>query len=137
MLFLLLTGSRRIGGACHLLSDQPGRIEVSEHVFDALFVILIIVIFALFKAAIVLVINILASMLELAIPSLLEHSNFLFTEVEPTLQFGTLLDAFLIKPLGFFILRTVHFVQLLLSDVLQLKSYLRDLTHVHATCLLA
>lgn len=55
--------------------------------------------------------------------------------MEPALELGTLFDALLV--LRLVVIRTVHLVELLLSDVLELECDLGDLAHVHATCRLA
>lgn len=78
----------------------------------------------------------LASMLKLLVPGLLDDGDLLLAELEPGLELRALLDALFVHSALLFI-GTVLFVKSFLGDVLQLESNLRDLTHVHAASRLA
>ena len=80
--------------------------------------------------------GLLASMLKLLVPGLLDDGDLLLAELEPGLKLRALLDALFVHSALLFI-GTVLFVKSFLGDVLQLESNLRDLTHVHAASRLA
>ena len=105
-------------------------VEVREHVFDSLFVVLILLLFLD-----------LASwslsgfwVLQLAVPGLFNGRDSFVAEVEPALELGSLLDALLVF---FFVLAAILIVELLLSGMAELKRDLNDLTEVHPRGLLA
>ena len=105
-------------------------VEVREHVFDSLFVVLILLLFLDLGS------GWLSGfwVLQLAVPGLFNRRYSLIAEMEPALKLRSFLYAFLIF---LFLLAAVLIIELLLSQMAKLKRDLNDLTKIHSGGFLA